>query len=127
MNECDSDLEELDFSFDPETQTPETLQDCGYHIAFTSLSNLSDDAQTLEDDFEVNLTFMKSGYQAELTEHEEFVDKIYCIRNSLVKYTDYDASIIKVISPSMDIAPLDTNNNIMVITLQLLIKFIRSY
>lgn len=127
LNECDSDLEELDFSFDPEAQTPETLQDCGYHIAFTTLSNVSDDAQVLEDDFEISITFMKSGYQCELDEHQDFVDKIYCIRNSLTKFTDYDPGILKVVSPSMDIAPLDTNSNVMVITVSLLMKFSVGY
>jgi len=123
LNECDPNLEELMFSFDPEGQTPETLQDCGYHIAFLSLLNVTDDTQVLEDDLEIDLTFMKSGYQSEIEEHEEFFDKVYCIKNALVDYKDYDSGIIKVSSPNMDVLPLDSNDNVMVIKMQLLMKF----
>ena len=123
INEYDSDLEELDFSFDPEEQAPETLQECGYHIGFGDISNISDSAQVIEDSVEVNITFMKSGFQCEVEEHQDFIDKVYCIKNNLVDYKDYDTGIIKVVSPSMTISPLDNNNNVMVIKVQMLFTY----
>ena len=123
IEECDSDYSELPFSFNPEEQTPETLQECGYQLEFLGVSNLNDDGSQVEDDISVDITFFRSGYQCETEEHQTFIDKIYCIKNALVNCNNYDSGIKKVSIPTLSIEQLDTADNVMVIKLQTLVKY----
>lgn len=121
--DCEPDYDEINFSFDPETQIPETIQECSYHIKFVDISNVNEDASCVEDDVSIEVSFLKAGYQDEITEHQDFIDKIYCLRNNILNFKNYDTGIIKISPIGFTIEPLDTDNNIMIIKLQLAIKF----
>lgn len=123
INECNPDYTELNFSFDPEGQTPETLSECSYQLQFLDIVNVNEGTDVVEDDAQIDVTFMRNGYQCEIETHETFIDEIYCIRNALVNLTNYDSGIVKVSAVSFSITPLDTADTIMVIKMQLLIKF----
>lgn len=121
--EENSDFKEWPDAFNSEN-IPSTLIDKSFHITYDSISLVDDQGCFFFDDASMNVQLFFKGYRDPQTALDFAVNTAHNIRRRAVNPNKANELIKRVDALSLDVEPIDTNDNAIIINLNFNIRFV---